>query len=224
MKVQLFLLVSCISLKTVFGGIDFTLRAVDLEEDGVLMHKLYFTDGPHRIYYRPDPKWQANGDRRAALFRVEGLPNAFVKIENAPPGSADLPMDGAGLATLRKTARTFLPPDAEPPSKTWERLNPINLQGWKSYEARFQYRRMGHVIRESVIFINLDRTRQIRLIVSARDADFDDLAQRALRSLATWFQAPLDASPQGRAPLRSEVVLARKGCLRTLIRTASLRI
>lgn len=175
-------------------AIDFTQRTIDLVEDGVPMRRMYFTDGTERIYYRPHASWTRFGEASAAKFRPKDSLDAMVRIENSPAGSARVPFDEAGRLKLRNMALSLAPGDASGVYVTWEVVNPTILQGWTSYEVGFDYAQAGKHFCRSVLFINLDKERQIHFIVSAWPENFKPLYQLTYKSLATWYQPPVAAA------------------------------
>lgn len=190
MKALLFLaILTTPSLNVRAQAIDFTPRFSESIEDGVPLRQMSFFDGSHSIFYRPHFSWVQSGDAESAIFKPKGSIHASVKIENSPAGHASLPLDESGLPILRKTAATLLPPDATDIVQTWEVVNPVVLQGWTSFEVGFDYVKDERHFSRSVLFINLDPTRQVRFVVSAAPDDFKPLYQTAYRTLATWHQS-----------------------------------
>ncbi len=176
------------------GTINFTQHTADSIEDGVPMRRMYFTDGEQRFYYRPLASWARFSDASWAKFQPKDSLDAFVKIENSPPGSAEIPLDEAGLLTLRKIAAERIPAGATDAHVTWEVVNPTILQGWTSYEVGLDYMLSGKHFCRSVLFINLDAERQIRFLVTAWPENFQPLYAATYKSLATWYQPVLAAS------------------------------
>ena len=169
-------------------AIDFTPRFTETVDDGVPMRRMFFSDGAQRIFYRPPPTWVPSGDDQAATFRPKDSNLATVKIENAPAEHARIPFDGPGSEALRNIARTLVPPDATEVTEIWEVPNPVVLQGWTSFEVGFDYVQFGQHFCRSILFINLDKNRQIHFIVSAVPTEFKPLYKTAYRTLATWWQ------------------------------------
>ncbi len=170
------------------GTINFTQHTADSIEDGVPMRRMYFTDGEQRFYYRPLAGWTRFSDAGSAKFQPKDSVDAFVKIENSPPGSAKIPLDEAGLLTLRKIAAERAPAGATDIHVTWEVVNPTILQGWTSYEVGLDYMLSGKHFCRSILFINLDAERQIRFLVTAWPENFKPLYAATYKSLATWYQ------------------------------------
>jgi hypothetical protein len=57
-------------------------------------------------------------------------------------------------------------------------------------EIGFDYLQFGRPFCRSILFINLDASRQIHFIVDAGPAEFQPLYKTAYRTLATWYQPP----------------------------------
>jgi hypothetical protein len=168
-------------------AIDFTPRIADSVEDGIPMRRLYFSDDAQHIFYRPLPNWSRYGDAQGATFRPKDS-GGQVKIQNAPEGNAGIAFDGPGLGTLRQIAHGLLPSGADQTTELWEAVNPLELQGWTTFEIGFDYVVSGQHFCCSVLFINLDSKRQILFIVDAAPADFSPLYKGAYRTLASWHQ------------------------------------
>jgi hypothetical protein len=168
--------------------IDFTPRFADTVDDGVPMHRMFFSDDARHIFYRPPPTWVPSGSSEAATFRPKDSNLAVVKIENAPAEHALIPIDGPGSEAFRDIARTLVPSEATEVTEIWEVPNPVVLQGWTSFEVGFDYVQFGQHFCRSILFINLDANRQIHFIVSAVPAEFQPLYKTAYRTLATWWQ------------------------------------
>lgn len=171
-------------------AIDFTPRFTDTIDDDVPFHRMYFSEGDQRIFYRPPPTWVLSGNGEAAAFTPKDSALASVKIENAPAEHVNIPFDVPGSGTLRNIARALVPPDATEVTEIWEMPNPVVLQGWTSFEVGFDYVQFGQRFCRSILFINLDTNRQIHFIVSAVPAEFQPLYKTAYRTLATWWQSP----------------------------------
>jgi hypothetical protein len=166
------------------SAIDFTLGIEDSIDDGIPFRRMFFTDGPQRIYYRPPTSWSRSGDPHAATFRPKDSKQAVVMIQNAPSEHASVQFDAPGLEFLRKNARKQVPPDAADVTETWEAVNPVILQGWTGLD----YIQAGKHFCRSVLIINLDARRQIYFIVDAAPEEFDRLYKSAYRTLATWWE------------------------------------
>lgn len=169
-------------------AIDFTPYFADSIEDGVPMRRMYFADGPRRIFYRLPHTWALSGDAQSATLRPKDSKHATVRIQNAPSEHARIPFDVPGREALRKIARSLFPPDATEVTVAREAVNPVVLQGWTSFEAVFDYQRAGEHFCRTVLFINLDENRQVRFIVDAVPAEFPPLCKTTYRTLATWWQ------------------------------------
>jgi hypothetical protein len=169
-------------------AIDFTPRFTDTIDDGVPFHRMYFSEGDQRIFYRPPAAWVLSGNGEAAAFRPNDSTLASVKIANAPADDAHIPFDVPGSKALCNIARTLVPHDATQVTEIWEIPDPVVLQGWTSFEVGFDYIQFGQHFCRSILFINLDEDRQIHFIVSAVPAEFQPLYKTAYRTLATWSQ------------------------------------
>lgn len=168
--------------------IDFTPRFGDTVDDGVPMRRMYFGDGARRVFYRPPPTWQWAGDSQSVVFTPKDSERAIVKIQNGPPEFAQMTFDETGLEALRKFAAILMPPDATEVVETWETVNPVVLQGWTSVELGFNYLQSGKLFCRSILFVNLDASRQIHFIVDALPEEFPPLYKTAYRTLATWWE------------------------------------
>lgn len=170
------------------AAIDFTPHFVATIEDGVPMNRMHFTDGTRPIYYRAAPGWTWSGDANCITFTPRHEGNWRVSLQNSPPGHTRIPLQDTGLVKLREIASATLPPDTTRLIKVWETVNPVIIHGWTSFEIGFDYAQSGRAFRRSILFLNLDSKRQIRLIVDAPPMEFQPIYKNAYRTLATWWE------------------------------------
>jgi hypothetical protein len=168
------------------SAIDFTPRYAESVQDGFSVKRLYFADQAQRIYLSIPNSWRVSGDGQHGTFTPANLTQASVVLENSPI-SAQIAFDEKGLAAYRKTASESMPPGASEIQSEVERANEVQLNGWTSYELTFSYKSYGQRFTRSVLFINLDRERQIVFRVEARKENFEKLYQQARATLGSWF-------------------------------------
>ena len=189
MRIQgrlLLALFACAGSVPAASAIDFTPRYTDTMEDGVPFHRMYFTEGNNRIFFRPPVNWQVSGEPAAIHFSPKGLHLAQVSFRSVSPEDAAIPFDEKGIEKLRAIARSLLPSAFTNPEGQFEIVNPIILQDWTSFEIGFGGQFYGIESRRSILFINLAPGRQLLISIDAATADFEKLHKDAYRSLATW--------------------------------------
>ncbi|MEQ1861954.1 MAG: hypothetical protein ABMA13_18705 [Chthoniobacteraceae bacterium] len=169
-------------------AIDFTLNFTDTVDDGVPIKRMYFSDGPRRIYYHPPASWARSGDARAAIFHPKDSTQASVTIQASPAEQARIRFDAGGLKSLREIALAMVPAGATEVSEVWEMVNPVVLQGWTSFEIGLDYVHFGRRFCRSILLINLDAERQISFTIDADPSEFQPLYKTTYRTLATWWE------------------------------------
>jgi hypothetical protein len=168
------------------SAIDFTPRYAESVQDGFPVKRLFFADQAQRIYLSVPNNWRVSGDGQHGTFTPGNLTQASVVLENSHL-SAEIPFDEKGLAAYRKAASESMPPGASEIQMEVERANEVQLNGWTSYELTFSYKSYGQRFIRSVLFINLDKERQIVFRVEARKENYDKLYQQARATLGSWF-------------------------------------
>lgn len=179
------------------SAIDFTPRYAESVQDGFPVKRLYFSDQAQRIYLSIPNSWRVTGDGQHGTFTPANLNQASIVLENSPI-SAQVPFDEKGLESYRKAASDLLPPGASDVQIEFERANEVPNNGWTSFEMAFTYRVYGQPFCKNVLFINIDKEKQIRFRVEARKEHFEKLYPQARAALGSWF-AP---SPELEAALQ----------------------
>jgi hypothetical protein len=168
------------------SAIDFTPRYAESVQDGFPVKRLYFSDQAQRIYLSIPNNWRVTGDGQHGTFTPVNLTQASIVLENSPI-SAQVAFDEKGLAAYRKAASDLLPPGATDVQIDFERANEIQINGWTSFEIAFSYRYYGQPFSKNVLFINIDKDKQIRFRVEARKENFEKLYPQARAALGSWF-------------------------------------
>lgn len=168
------------------SAIDFTPRYAESVQDGFPVKRLYFSDEAQRIYLSIPNNWRVTGDGQHGTFTPGNFPQASIVLENSPI-SAQVAFDEKGLEAYRKAASDLIPPGASEVQIDFERANEIQINGWTSFEMAFTYRVYGQPFSKSVLFINIDREKQIRFRVEARKENFEKLYPQARAALGSWF-------------------------------------
>ena len=168
------------------SAIDFTPRYAESVQDGFPVKRLYFSDQAQRIYLSIPNNWRVTGDGQHGTFTPINLTQASIVLENSPI-SAQVAFDEKGLAAYRKAASDLIPPGATDVQIDFERANEIQINGWTSFEVAFSYRYYGQPFSKNVLFINIDKEKQIRFRVEARKENFEKLYPQARAALGSWF-------------------------------------
>jgi hypothetical protein len=167
-------------------AMDFTPHYAETEQDGFSVKRLYFLDQARRVYLSVPNGWQVAGDPQRGTLTPKDLGQATVILENSPL-NAKTPFTGESLEVYRKTAYGLVPPGATDVHTDFERQGEVVINGWTSFEMAFTYNFYGQTFSSSVLFINLDKEKQIRFRVSARKENFEKLYPQARSTLASWF-------------------------------------
>jgi hypothetical protein len=156
-------------------------------QDGTPMRQLIFSSAGRRIAYRPRPKWQITGNVSALTIVPSDISEASAIIENAPEGLPPA-FDATGLETYRKLVRGLLPNAAEKFENAEERIDPVTINDWHSWEYSCAYVLGGRRFAISILFVKLDPQREIRVVVDTKAADFKQFRKAVHGSLATWSE------------------------------------
>jgi hypothetical protein len=168
------------------SAIDFTPRYAQSVQDGFPVNRLYFSDQARRIYLSVPNSWRVSGDQQHGIFTPGNLSQASVVLENSSL-SAQVPFEREGLEAYRKAASELIPVGATEVQVDFERANEIQINGWTSWEMAFSYQFCGQRFTRSVLFINLNKEKQIRFRVEARKENFEKLYPQARAALGSWF-------------------------------------
>jgi hypothetical protein len=95
------------------------------------------------------------------------------------------------VLVYRKLATSLLPGAAEKFESPQERISPVELNEWRSWEYSCGYVLAGRKFTRSILFIKLDREREIRVTLDTRAADFEKLRDNIYASLASWLEEPV---------------------------------
>jgi hypothetical protein len=168
------------------SAIDFTPRYAESVQDGFPVKRLYFSDQDQRIYLSIPNNWRVTGDGQHGSLIPPNLTQASIVLENSPT-SAQVAFDEKGLEVYRKAAADLLPPGATDVKIDFERANEVQVNGWTSFEMAFTYKVSGQPFCKNVLFVNIDKEKQIRFRVEARKENFEKLYPQARAALGSWF-------------------------------------
>ena len=182
----LVLAVSSAALIANAAAIDFSPQYSESVQDGFPVRRLYFSDDKQHIYLTVPKSWQISGNGQRGIFTPPEMPQALVTWENSPL-KAQIPFDEKGLEVYRKAAFAVVPTGAVAVKADFEKLNELHLNGWTSFEMEFSYEYFGQSFLKSVIFLNLDQEKQLRLQVVARKENFEKFYPQARGTLSSWF-------------------------------------
>jgi hypothetical protein len=168
------------------NAIDFTPHYAQSVQDGFPVTRLYFQDQAQRIYLSVPHGWQVSGDPQRGTFSSKDFGQATIILENSPLNSKTA-FTGEALEVYRKAAFGLVPAGATDVHVDFEREGEVKINGWSSFEMAFGYRFYGQDFASSVLFINLDKDKQIRFRVAARKEHFEKLYPQARTTLASWF-------------------------------------
>ena len=172
-------------------GIDFTPHYAQSVQDGFPVNRLYFQDQAQRIYLSVPNGWQVSGDSQRGTLIPKDLGQAAVILENSPLNGKTT-FAGKDLEVYRKAALGLVPAGATDVHVDIEREGELKINGWTSFEMAFSYHFYGQDFTSSVLFINLNKEKQIRFRVAARKENFEKLYPQARTALASWFAPPAE--------------------------------
>lgn len=180
------------------AGVDLTPHYIDTFADGVILRRLYFTNGDKKILLSLRPDTEVTPEFGGALFRFASLPEAtFLAVRSRH--SPEDKFEGISLERYRESAKRLIPIQGRGALIREEVEDPFPINNWKSFRfiISFDIGVVHHL--QSVTYLNLSADDQITLIVSAPEKDFDEAADRAFHTFRTWQEMqPRDEKPPDR--------------------------
>lgn len=167
------------------AGIDLTPRYIDTYLEGVVFHRLYFTDGEKKFVLSLNRETEVTPDSGGALFRFPKVPDATFLVIRSRLSPTDK-FEGATLERYRESAKRLVPVSGRGSAIREEISNPFPINNWVSHRIILTYEigAVKHV--QSVTFLNLNETDQVALITSAPEKDFEEAAHRSHQIFRTW--------------------------------------
>ncbi len=168
-------------------AIDLTPRYIITHTDGVPVRRPYFAAGDKKFAVTIDAETELREYEGSAIFNFLKFPRAVMRLR-ASPLQAEVPFDEFNLGRYRKAALGLILPGAEKAVIELEQPNAMPINDWQSHRFVITYEVAGSPMRESVMFLNLERQKQIVVQVRARDADFIMVAARSEDILRRWHE------------------------------------
>lgn len=165
--------------------INFTPEYESSQQDGTTLKYLRFKSGDKKILLYPSTNWNVKGSAGVAYFTDKETTFAEVKFENAPSGMPAT-FEEKGLETYRQIALTQFPRTATELTPLKEEAGTVTLNGWQSYEITYKYVNDKLKFTHSIIFLKLDKDREIRISASARDEDYEKFRRGVHMILNSW--------------------------------------
>ena len=168
-----------------FSSIDLTPRYTDMFADGIVLHRLYFTDGQKKFVVSLNRETEVSADAGGVLFRFPKFPEITFSMARSRL-SPDDKFEGATLERYRESAKRLLPVLARSSVILEEALNPLPVNGWKSFRVVLTCEVGATHYFQSVTFLNLNETDQIVLVTGSPEKDFNEATVRSFQIIRTW--------------------------------------
>jgi hypothetical protein len=171
-------------------ALNFELHPVTTLEDGALReHESFRYDGHTNVRIDVPRGWSTTATAAEITCVPMNAGGAEVRIEKSALTPAT-PFAGAGLDVYRQRVLSTVPQGAANLRMGEEKRDPLPVFGWKDYELTVAFEFFSQRLRRSVIFINLNATEQIMVIVTGAQSDFDRIHAQAMDVMLSWTPVP----------------------------------
>ena len=177
------------------SAIDLTPRWIDTAIDGVPKRQLYFADGTKKFMLSIDTETEVNARAGGAGFRFPKFPDIeFLMMPSR--FTANDAFDETRLPEYREAALKLLPARGHKSEITAEKVNPIPINGWKSFRAVIRFTMDSRICVQEVTFLNINERDQIVIVTAAPERDWNEADQRSWQITRSWQEMlPGDAGP-----------------------------
>ncbi|MDB6150369.1 MAG: hypothetical protein JWQ44_1817 [Chthoniobacter sp.] len=193
MRLRYFLILVGLLPQLSFAALDLTPRFIDTFADGITFHRLYFSDGEKKFVLSLNRETEVTAEGNGALFRFTKLKEAKFLLSRSRLSPSDV-FEGAALERYREGAKRLMP--ARGVTILEEVLNPLPINGWKSFRLTLSGEVNGQKYLQSVTFVNLNDSDQVVLVTIAPERSFPEAADRSFQIFRTWQEMlPGDERP-----------------------------
>jgi len=157
-----------------------------MDADGLVIKLPYFQDGPKRVFIKPPAGWKIDGNVERANFSSESAPHCTVTFTlSAKPV---LPRNEADRKVLRDAMLALPGKEAANVTLDADTIDPLPLNGWKTFEFRISYDLSNVRYQKSVLLVRLNAIEELRVTVTGPVQEFTKASGAAMMCLRTWHK------------------------------------
>jgi hypothetical protein len=169
-------------------GLNFSVNTMPTIQDGYEITQSYFTKDGNKVTVRLPRNWQTSSGSTGLELVPPDIAKASVKVQ-ASPSDEILSFDEPGKIQYRNVAMALAPNGAKQLKIEAEQVNSFGINDWTDFDVLMSYESLaGEAMMKRVIFINIDPKNQVRLVVSAKQRDFEKVNAAARRFMSSWFE------------------------------------
>jgi hypothetical protein len=167
-------------------ALDLTPLHASINADGFQTNTVFFQDGKKRVFIAPPNGWTIDGSSSTAALHNPKYARSSVVIALSPKKM--MPADEAAQKTLREAVLGSLPKGSVNAAVQSETVNPLLINGWKSYELTVGYELFEASQIRKVLLVKLNNFEELQVIVAAPQTEFAAAAGAAIKCLNSWHK------------------------------------
>ena len=171
-------------------AIDFTPRYAKIMFDGIPSESLYLQSGPdHKIFLHSASGWTANGDSSALHLKSATMGQAQIDLRAA---TFKLPekFDEKWRDDIKTRLLKAVPKDAVNAEWIDEKVQPLAINSWRTYESRVSYELFGNKYVWGVCWIEVSGTYTLEMSSNRHINEYPAVRQSGMRLMASWLRPP----------------------------------
>lgn len=180
------LLALCLTSVSQLAALELSPHYGRMEADGLTKSALYFQDGHKRVFVEPPPGWDCTGGARSAVFRCGKMPRSSILFTLSP--TPMLPEDATQRERLDASVLASVPKGTTGAEIVRSSVDPLQINGWRSYQVQVSYLFNSTRFFKSVLFIRLNLQEELQVIVSATEEDFPAVGSAMSVCLNSWHK------------------------------------
>lgn len=173
------------------AAVDFTPRFVEITNDGYTTRALSLRRDAQTVFLTTPPSWTVSGNPASLTLVCPDIPQAQIVLGAPtvlpPPPTAEF--DPKWVEEARAKLLKSLPKEAVD-TTVENHPQPINFNGWKTYELTVNYNYFGDRLQKSVCFIRLRTGESVELTALARKGNFEQVHGFAMQMAGSWTAPP----------------------------------
>ncbi len=178
-------LTGCLLAPAVLASLDLSPQQETFDLDGIKMSQLAFSNGGKtKATYQPPFAWKCSGGRDYLELHPEGTAQVKARVSKSP-ASPDISFDAGGGKRLTEKVIASLPEGSEQVKVLSEELNPLQIDGKRTYLVELSYVYYGE--RFACYSLFLDRVPEMLTFrLNCRESNYQALRAEFHRSLYSW--------------------------------------
>lgn len=178
-------LTGCILAPVSRASLDLSPQQETFDLDGMKMSQLAFnTGGKTKATYQPPLAWKCSGGRDYLELQPDGMAQVKARVSKSP-ASPDISFDAEGCKRLTEKVITSLPEGSEQVKILSEELNPLQIDGKRTFLVELSYVFYGE--RFACYSLFLDRVPEMIVFrLNCRESNYQALRAEFHRSLYSW--------------------------------------